>query len=173
LTGGDDIRGEYKNQQAFNFKFDGMVLVLSNHPVFTGGSASRAKRRTITIPCNNPVLEVKRRDLEKEFEPELAAFTNHLLSLSDEYVTKVLRGVWEVPKCTLEFWTNQMREDYLASWVNDCVVFDANARTNIGKNINEAGMGAEPVTLIGSYARYCREAGGIPKGVRNFSPDLK
>ena len=34
VTGGDAIRGEAKNKQAFDFTFEGMVMLSSNYPIF-------------------------------------------------------------------------------------------------------------------------------------------
>lgn len=50
LTGGDFIRGEEKGKQKFDYRYDGMVLVMSNMPIFTGSAASRVARRAITMP---------------------------------------------------------------------------------------------------------------------------
>ncbi len=80
-----------------------MVLVCSNLPVFGGENASRVKRRVITIPCNNSVPLHQRKNLERIFAPELAAFTNYILSISDDKVTEVLSGITDVPECSLEF----------------------------------------------------------------------
>jgi putative DNA primase/helicase len=55
LTGGDWIRAEEKGKKAFQYRYDGMVAVLSNIPIFTGDAASRIARRVITIPCNSNV----------------------------------------------------------------------------------------------------------------------
>ncbi|MFW6358644.1 MAG: DUF3854 domain-containing protein, partial [Chroococcales cyanobacterium] len=89
LTGDDWIRAEEKNKTPFQYQFQGMVLVCSNFPIFEGSAASRVARRVIEIPCHNPVLPEKRRDLTEEFEPELDAFTNYVLSLPDSHVSAV------------------------------------------------------------------------------------
>ncbi|MBW4644767.1 MAG: DUF3854 domain-containing protein [Goleter apudmare HA4340-LM2] len=171
LTGEDQVRAEEKRQKSFNFDYQGMTLVVSNFPVFSGGSSSRAKRRTITVPCNNPVPEAKRQQLSTVFEPELAAFTNYLLSLSDDHVSAVLRGKKEIPECTLEFWNNQMKGDSIAAWLNDKVIYDPNAVTPIGNDRNE-GANGEPRTLFGSYIQHCAASGDSPKSSKVFSPDL-
>lgn len=172
LTGEDLIRAEEKGKKAFQFRYDGMVLVLSNLPIFTGDSASRVKRRVISIPCNNPVATKARRNLEAEFEPELAAFTNYVLSLSDEHVKNVLLGLEEIPECTLEFWENRLRVDSIAAWINNHVIYDPMATTAVGCDRSEGEAGAAITTLFGSYNRYCRLVGDLPKSHKNFSPDL-
>ncbi len=69
LTGGDWLRAEEKGKKAFQYRYDGMVLLLSNIPIFTGDAASRIARRVITAPCNNTVAVGQRRDLNREFTP--------------------------------------------------------------------------------------------------------
>ncbi|MCC2694082.1 DUF3854 domain-containing protein [Nodularia sp. LEGE 04288] len=171
LTGEDKIRAEEKRKKSFNFDYQGMTLVCSNFPIFAGGSSSRAKRRTITVPCNRRVVERQRRELSKVFEPELAAFTLYLLSLDDDHVSRVMKGEKEIPQCTLEFWENQMKGDSVSSWINDCIVYDINALTPIGNDRNEGNNGT-PYTLFGSYVSHCLKTGGSPKSSRTFSPDL-
>ncbi|WP_414551470.1 DUF3854 domain-containing protein [Anabaena sp. CCY 0017] len=172
LTGEDYLRAEEKHKTAFKFKYDGMVMVMSNLPIFGGEAASRVKRRVITVPCNNVCPQDKLLDLKQVFEPELPAFTNFILSIPDDRVTSVLRGLQEIPECTLEFWENRMRIDSIASWINQSVIWDAEALTPVGFNKNEGSNGEEIVTLFGSYTRHCYNLGNAPKSHNNFSPDL-
>ncbi|MBA3923181.1 MAG: hypothetical protein H0X31_16405 [Nostocaceae cyanobacterium] len=171
LTGGDWIRAEEKGKKAFQYRYDGMVVVLSNLPIFTGDAASRIARRVITVPCNNSVPLGQRRDLNAEFTPELDAFTNHVLDLPDAHVTRVLMGLVDIPECTLEFWENRIRTDSIAAWINDWVIYDVLAETPIGSDKNEWEKGA-PVMLYGSYCLHCKQSGTQPKASKNFSPDF-
>ncbi|HEY9871902.1 MAG TPA: phage/plasmid primase, P4 family, partial [Candidatus Obscuribacterales bacterium] len=75
LTGGDLLRGEEKGKKAFHFLFDGMVIIASNFPIFAGDNSSGMSRRTITVPFMNAIAPGQRRDLNAEFQAELAAFT--------------------------------------------------------------------------------------------------
>ena len=172
LTGEDDIRAEDKGKKAFLYRYDGMVLVLSNLPIFMGESVSRVKRRVIPVPCNNAVPVAKRCNLEEDFKPELGAFTNYILSLEDDHVTRVILGLNEIPECTLEFWENRMRVDSIAAWVNQHIIADPLAVTPIGSDRNEGQDGSIITTLFGSYNRYCHQSGSSPKNRNNFSPDL-
>jgi len=171
LTGGDWIRAEEKGKKGFQYRYDGMTLVMSNTPIFTGSAASRIKRRVITAPCNAVVSPLQVRDMGEEFKPELDAFTNYVLSIPDTHVTAVLRGLTEVPECTLEFWENRMRVDSIASWLNDRVIYDPLAKTAIGSNKDE-GLDRVAVTLYGDYCQHARQSGVGVKSHRNFSPDL-
>jgi putative DNA primase/helicase len=171
LTGGDWIRGEEKNKKAFQYRFDGLCLVLSNKPIFTGSAASRIARRAITLPCNNQTPKNQIRDLNVEFQSQLDAFTNYVLSIPDERVTQVLKGLADTPECSAEFWENRMRVDSIAAWVNEWVIQDVTAQTLIGMNKDE-GLDKQPETLYGSYSLFCRQAGMAAKSHINFSPDL-
>lgn len=171
LTGGDWIRAEEKGKKALQYRYDGMVVVCSNLPIFTGDAAARIQRRVITVPCNNPVPASIRRDLNAEFQPELDAFTNYILSIPDEHVTKVLMGIANIPECTQSFWENRIRVDSIAAWINDWVIYDPLAMTPIGSN-KEEGLNGNPRTLYGSYCLHCKQSGTAPKANKNFSPDL-
>lgn len=171
LTGGDWIRAEEKGKKAFQYRYDGMVVVLSNLPIFTGDAASRIARRVITVPCNSSVPIGQRRDLNAEFTSELDAFTNHVLSIPDAHVTRVLTGLVDIPECTLEFWENRIRTDSIAAWLNDWVIYDVLAETPIGSDKNEWEQGTIS-TLYGSYCYHCKQSGTSPKANKNFSPDL-
>jgi len=171
LTGEDLIRAEEKGKKAYFYGFKGIAWLLSNLPIFIGESKSRVKRRAVTVPCNNVVAPSQRRNLEQEFEPELAAFTNYLLSISDEEVTRTILLTEDIPEVNLEFWLNQLRVDSIAAWLNDNVIVDPNAQTYIGSDKNE-GDNSTPTTLFGSYTLHCRNAGDSPKSNKNFSPDL-
>ncbi|MEB3278074.1 MAG: hypothetical protein VKK42_04040, partial [Lyngbya sp.] len=171
LVGGNNLTGEQKGKPAFQFRFTGMAMLVSEHPIAQGVKGNGWKRRIIPVPMNLKVADKNRRDLRAEFQPELAAFTNYLLSLSDEFVTQTLRGVGDIPECQLQFWQSRMREDSIAAWVNDCVIRDPSAKTSIGSDRGE-GEKITPVTLFGSYADYCKRSGMTPKSVTRFSPEL-
>ncbi|MEB3277392.1 MAG: hypothetical protein VKK42_00530, partial [Lyngbya sp.] len=171
LVGGNNLTGEQKGKPAFQFRFTGMAMLVSEHPIAQGVKGNGWKRRVIPVPMNLKVADKNRRDLRAEFQPELAAFTNYLLSLSDEFVTQTLRGVGDIPECKLQFWQSRLREDSIAAWVNDCVIRDPSAKTSIGSDKSEAEK-ITPITLFGSYADYCKRSGMTPKSVTRFSPEL-
>ncbi|MEL7038675.1 MAG: DUF3854 domain-containing protein [Cyanobacteria bacterium J06592_8] len=172
-VGGDHLRGEQKNKPAFQFKFDGMALMISEHPIAQGTKGNGWKRRVISLPMNVKVADQKRRDLNKDFQPELAAFTNYLLSLDDEFVTETLRGAGSSAISQLSFWQSRIREDSIAAWLNDRVIYDPCTSTPVGRDKNEADQnGGQVTTLFGSYSQYCQESGNQSKAIKNFSPDL-
>ncbi len=117
----------------------------------------------------------KKRDLMKDFEPELGAFTSYLLSIPSEKIDRVLKGYGE-RAIDLTVWSAQMRSDGLAAWVNDWVVEDHLAQVRIGSNSKEWMRDEEydPTmsTLYGSYALYCQQTNRSAKSPQNFSAEL-
>ena len=170
-TGGDLLRAEQKNKPSFQYRFEGMVLMLSEHPKAQGIRGNGYKRRCIVLPMNAKVQDKDRRDLNAEFQPELGGFTNYLLGLSDEFVSATLRGVGEIPECKLSFFQARLQEDSLAAWLNDCLIKDTEAKAPVGADKDE-GSRSTPETLFGSYADYCRRSGMNAKSIVRFSPEL-
>ncbi len=175
LTGGDYLRGRRLFKDGFNFRFDGMALVTSNNPIFHAGTGRWLTRRTLATPFNNIVPEHKMRDLEKEFEPELSAFTHYLLSIPETEIEAALRGIGQ-PSMSATLWETQVRSDGLASWVNDWVIADPTAKTQIGSNAkqwtDESDYDPTTSTLFGSYCLHTRQTNRTPLTKDNFSANL-
>lgn len=171
LTGEDWLRAEEKGKKAFQFRYEGMVLVASNFPIFQGDSSSGLTRRTILVPFSYVPKNGDRRNLNKEFEAELSAFTNYLLSLSDGFVTDTLLGTGKIQAVERETWANRQRTDSIAAWLNDWVIYDPTASTPVGSDRHE-GKDKTPITLYGSYCLHAQQSGTQSKSVKNFSPDL-
>ncbi len=64
----------------FRTVLPGLAIVTSNAPIFHADGGSWLTRRILMLAFDHkpPAGQVK--DLETEFEPELSAFTNYLLS---------------------------------------------------------------------------------------------
>jgi putative DNA primase/helicase len=166
LTGGDWLRAEEKGKKPFKFRFEGMVAVASNFPIFGADNSSGMSRRTIAVPFDAVVARNARRNLDNDFEPELPAFTNYLLSLDDVWVANTLRGVMDIPEVGAQFWESKIREDSIAGFLNDKLILDPLAQVSIGDSPN-----AED-TLYQAYHKYCDNQGHKPQAVKNFSPNL-
>ena len=170
LTGGDLLRAEQKHKTAFAFHYQGVAMVASNYPIFAGDTSSGLHRRALMVPFTVQCPPENRRNLEAEFEPELAALTTYLLSLKDDFVTQTLMGCGEQsPEVTELTWEMRMRTDSLAAWLNECVVKKPAADgyyAEVGSNTEDA------TSLFGSYHQWCRATGSKPVGLREFSPRL-
>ena len=167
LTGGDAIRGEIKRKQAFDFQFEGMVMLASNYPIFSGDTSSGIYRRLLMVPFNQAVSPQKRRNLEAEFESELAALTNQVLAIPDQKVADTLRqSINQSTEVMNQTWEYRIRQDSVAGWLNEWVIRDPLACERVGNDRGNAD------SLFGSYYQYCEQSGSRPKGSREFSPAL-
>ncbi|MBD2470669.1 phage/plasmid primase, P4 family [Nostoc sp. FACHB-145] len=166
LTGQDSIFAEEKGKQGFQFKFDGMVIMASNDPVFVTRNSSWLTRRQILIPFTIAVDKTQRRDLETEFQPELNALTQYLLSIPDETVTQVLRSATDNPELSQHILEQQIASNAIAGWLNEGVIKDTTIKTLIGNDKTDT------KSLFGSYVQWCRKSGNYAPSLRNFSPEL-
>jgi hypothetical protein len=159
ITGGDSIRGEKKGKDAFKFRYEGMVAIASNDPIFLGDSSYGLSRRLITIPFKYQVPVNERRDLEAEFTADLPAFTSYLLSLDRDWVKSILMGSDRVAQVRETEWDLTTRTDSIAGFFDDSLIFDAGAKTST-------------LTLYKAYQDYCKESGLSAKSIHKFTPDL-
>ena len=147
-----------------------MAVVTSNSPIFQG-MPNWLKRRILALRATHKPKIC--RDLTAEFEPELSAFTRYLLTISNSEITRVLRFKGENMGSTL--WESAIRQDSIAAWINEWVIFDDAAITQIGCDRTEwenRNYNPYESTLFGSYSLYCRQTGLQAKGKNNFSSDL-
>ena len=166
LVGQDFIRAEAKGKQGFQFQFGGMVMLSSNFPIFAGDSSSGMARRALVVPFHHAVKAGQRRDLETEFEPELAALTNYVLAIPDETVTATLLQLEASPEVLSQTWEYRVRSDSITAWLNEHVIHDPFAFSTVGNDKTQK------ETLFGSYWNFCDRTGSRAKGSREFSPSL-
>jgi putative DNA primase/helicase len=174
LTGQDTLSGRRLYKDGLNFRFLGMVIVTSNAPIFHADGGSWLTRRIVMLPFDRKPAADKVRDLEAEFELELPAFTNYLLSIPNAEITRVLRRMGK-DEVNPALWQAKIRTDSIAAWVNEWVIHDPTAKTQIGSDRHEWAdreYDAQLSTLFGSYSHYCRISGLQAKGKNNFSSDL-
>ncbi|WP_013335025.1 DNA primase family protein [Gloeothece verrucosa] len=175
ITGQDLLRGRRLYKDGFNFRFEGMCAVSSNNPIFHSGSGRWLTRRVLMVPFELAVPDGKVRNLEKEFEPELSAFTHYLLSIPETQIEATLKGLNKKQVISKTLWESQIRSDGLASWLNDEIVFEVTARTQIGSNAREwDNLDYDPTTstLFGSYCHHIKRSGRQPLTKDNFSANL-
>lgn len=183
LTGGDNICGKRLYQDSFDFKWRGMAIVTANSPVLLG-AGSWLKRRAIVVRCDYQPEVV--RDLDAEFENEITAFTRYLLSIPVSSINSMLRGYkldiadGDSPYSassldTSSFWDIAIRQDSIAAWIDECVVYERGAFTRVGRDKDEwlhSTYNPSMSTLFGSYHAYCRGAGLHGKSVNTFAEEL-
>jgi putative DNA primase/helicase len=161
ITGGDSIRGEKKGKDAFKFRYEGMVAIASNDPIFLGDSSYGLSRRLITIPFKYQVPVSQRRDLETEFTTDLPAFTSYLLSLDNDWVKSTLLGSSEVAEIRETEWDLTTRTDSIAGFYDDSLIFDPAPDIKTSTSL-----------LYSAYQDYCKASGLSAKSIHKFTPDL-
>ena len=174
LTGQDRLSGRRLFENGFEFIFGGLTVATSNFPIFHTNVGSWLTRRVKMIPFNYQCPSHKKRDLMREFEPELGAFTSYLLSIPEKEIENVLNGLGK-EGLSSTVWEAQMRSDGMAAWVNDHLIQDCLASTKIGSNSKEwrdEEYDATRSTLYGSYVWYCQQTNRSAKSPQNFSAEL-
>ncbi len=159
ILGGDSLRGEEKGLKSFKFKYEGMVAMASNDPVFMGDNSYGLSRRLIPIPFLNKISKEDRRDLTAEFKADLPAFTTYLLNLDPDWITKTLRGANDLQVIKDLEWEMTIRTDSIAAFYDDRLVCDPGAE-----------ISAAAVYEI--YDDYCTKYNFGRKHINNFCPSL-
>lgn len=174
LTGQDELTAKRLYKDGFNFIFKGLALITANAPALLG-AGSWMKRRALVVNCTHQ--PTKEKHLDALFAPEIAAFTRYLLSISNDRINQVLRD--ERPssgEVTAAFWEMAQRQDSIAAWIDECIVFEDGAFTLGGNNKDEwptTSYDPHCSTLFGSYHHYCRRTGLQGKSLNNFAPELE
>ncbi|WP_333310223.1 DUF3854 domain-containing protein [Microcoleus sp. B7-D4] len=172
MTGGALINGRNLYERSVTFKFPGLALITANQPCFPASALSWLKRRIIQHEFAYTPTK-RNRNLVREFEPEISAFTRYLLSIPVAEIERILDP--EDQSINGTFWEDRVRADPMAAWLNELVIHDAEAKTAVGADKNEwkdATYVPTNSTLFGSYNHYCTGGGYSAKGKNNFSADL-
>ena len=174
LTGQDRLSGRKLFNDGFEYIFSGLAVVTSNKPIFHTDIGSWLTRRVAMIPFDYEYPNHKKRDLIKEFDPELSAFTTYLLNISDAEIDVVFKGLNRKINSTV--WESQIRSDGLAGWVNEWIIADSDSKVKIGSNKFEwstyENYCPQQSSLYGSYVLHCQRTGRSAKSPQNFSAEL-
>jgi putative DNA primase/helicase len=172
LTGGGKISGRQLYKSAINFTFNGLALITANQPCFPASGISWLKRRIIQQEFRHHPSKPNVY-LQKQLEPELSAFTRHLLSIPVAEIERILSQ--ESRGLNLTFWDDRIQADPLASWINDHIIHEVGAETAIGGDKDEwkeKEYDASRSTLFGGYNLTCRQGNSIPLSKNKFSANL-
>jgi len=172
MTGEDKLSGRPIRESWIEFYSSALCIVTANKPIFSGQGHSWYGRRAVVLKFDNYVE--KPRNLMKEFEPQISAFLNYLLTISDEDITLTFekkRGV------SLHAWESMVESDSVAAWINDCIKREPGYMSTIGAKPGELDAiksGAlasnfETLTLYAHYVWYCRENGLMARSKNTFS----
>lgn len=163
FTGGDAIgyREIYKSAASAFFK--GMLLVISNNPIFTGDTAG-IDRRLCSVHFNNPIpSHLRNSKLEELLKEEIPNLVSVALNLSDQEVTTFIKGIGQalIPEFRANEWEMKCQTNTIAAWMNDNLIFDADSDDTRIKD------------LYTSYTNWSKEANiSKPKSLVKFPKEL-
>ena len=171
MIGGDRIRAEEKMKQpGEDFIFTGMVIVAANTSIRSNDYSSGLKRRRLTIRFDHVVPTPHRRNLIPEFEAELPAFVNWVLTLG---VTEARRLVCDVDinhplyDAARE---NLLETNHLAQWAEARLTYTEQPQDLMP--IGTLALSCEQY-LYPNYRVFCEDNGIVrPLSTSSFSPSL-
>jgi Family of unknown function (DUF5906) len=172
VTGGDSLRGEEKGIKAFKFKFQGMVTLASNTPIFMGDDSYGLSRRLIAIPFAHTIPKAERRDLTAEFTADLPAFTTYLLGLDRDWVTDTLRQANDLKAIKDLEWEMTIRTDSIAAFYEEKLIYDPKLTEYDGDKLVYERDWVTAANAYKSYREFCADTGFAPKHQNNFAPSL-
>lgn len=171
-TGGEYLRYERKGKDSTQFIFEGLTLVTSNQPVFTGKNLKAIQRRQVLVEFNRTASKSDPHLLDK-LKSQLEAWTNYLLSIPVERIESVLKGKNATQKTT--DWRAYCLSSSVASWINDHLIKVNDCNLPVGNNKNECSTDQSPneaKTAFGSYHAYCRDTGLQAMSLQTFSHEV-
>jgi putative DNA primase/helicase len=171
ITGGDPIRLERKyRQQGGLFTFTGVVVIAGNEVIQSVDYTSGLSRRRLTVVMNNRVEEAKRDpDLLDKLCSELPGILNWVLALDWKSAREILRNTASIGlERSREV---QLDTNPIAAWADECLVYEAEAKAQIGNLPNDPDMFEAKISkwLYVSYVHWCRSGGYRPMAIRRFS----
>lgn len=172
LTGQDPIRYERKGiQQCKDYVYEGMVILSANEPPESSDRTSGQERRKLTVGLDNRIPEYEGRNLALEFKPFLPGLLKRVLEIPRDRVTALIKHTERnVPALARKKWSQLTETNPIAAWVDECTVFDHEAKSYIGKD--DATKAHR--WLYANFCQYQRESGHksvLP--VKRFSANLR
>jgi putative DNA primase/helicase len=174
LTGGDKVRYREIYKKRGEAYFLGLLLVLSNNPVFAGDTTG-VERRLSLVQFLNPIPKHLRSSTAEQFlEAEIPSLIPLALMLKDAQVTSLIKGLGddEIPEFKQQEWLMKTQVNSLAAWANENLIHDLDASTAVGDG-RKTDSEYNTQTLYGNYRDYC-DASGVkqPFQLTSFSGSL-
>ena len=173
LTGGDRVRYREIYKKPGNSPFYGLLLVLSNNPIFAGDTTG-LERRLCLIQFLNPIpRHLRDSKAEQLMDAELPNLIPIALSLSDSHVTSVLKGLGddEIPAFKQQEWLMKCQTSSIAFHANEWLLHDPDAEIAIGDG-RRSDNGSDKETVYGHYRDCCEISGLKPFSLVGYSNNL-
>jgi putative DNA primase/helicase len=174
LTGGDKVRYREIYKKRGEAYFLGLLLVLSNNPVFAGDTTGIDRRISVAQFLNPIPKHLRSSTAEQLFEAEIPSLIPIALMLKDAQVTSLIKGLGddEIPEFKQQEWLMKTQVNSLAAWANENLIHELDASTAVGDG-RKSDSGYNTQTLYGNYRDYC-DASGVkqPFQLTSFSGSL-
>jgi putative DNA primase/helicase len=184
LTGQDTLPYEVKFKQSKGgFNPDALVIVSTNEVIQSSDYTSGLQRRRISIPMFNQIkgdrqknlIEHKNGQMYGDFLPYIPGLLNWVLAMDEFEATSIVKNYEEsVPSLLAMKAKTLVETNPIADWLDNFVVYQAEARTNIGvakrdKDSNSPHWYLDTDRwLYPNYAEYCHNSGTRPVSLRRF-----
>lgn len=173
LTGGDRVRYREIYKKPGNSPFYGLLLVLSNNPIFAGDTTG-LERRLCLMQFLNPIpRHLRDSSAEKLMDAELPFLIPIALSLDDSQVTSLIKGLGddEIPAFKQQEWLMKCQTSSIAFHANEWLIREPNAEIAIGDG-RRSENGSEKETAYGHYRDCCEISGLKPFSLVGYSNNL-
>ena len=184
LTGQDSLPYEVKFKQSKGgFTPTAMVIVTTNEVIQSCDYTSGLARRRISIPMSNQIksncqknlIEYKSGQMHGEFLEYIPGLLNWVLAMDEKSATSIVKNFEiKVPSLLAMKARTLVETNPIADWLDNFVVYDKEARTNIGvakrdKDSNSPCWFLDTDRwLYANYCEYCHNSGTRPVSLRRF-----
>ena len=184
LTGQDSLPYEVKFKQSKGgFTPSALVIVSTNEVIQSCDYTSGLARRRISIPMFNQIkgdrqknlIEHKNGKMYGDFLPYIPGLLNWVLEMDEESATSIVKNYEaNVPSLLAMKARTLVETNPIADWLDNFVVFEKEARTNVGiakrdKDSNSPCWYLDTEKwLYPNYCEYCHNSGTRPVSLRRF-----
>ncbi|AFY82880.1 DUF3854 domain-containing protein [Oscillatoria acuminata] len=161
LTGGDSISYRQIYKKPASSPFYGSLIVVSNRAIFAGDTTG-LERRLCLVNFDRRVPDIERNSrIEDALQEELGALTAIALSMPDNLVTELIRGIGsaDVPEFRSASWQLTLDTNSVALHLDECLVNDADAQIEVA-------------SLYEDYREFCQNSGVSPMAKQRYSQEL-
>ena len=184
LTGQDTLPYEVKFKQSKGgFTPDALVIISTNETIQSTDYTSGLARRRISIPMNNRIpshkqknlIATKKGELKGEFVPYIPGLLNWVLEMDEKSATEIIKNYeTRVPSLLTMKARTLVETNPIADWLDNFVVYDSSARTNIGVARRDTDSNSPfwyldtEKWLYPNYCEYCHNSGTKAVSLRRF-----
>ena len=184
LTGQDTLPYEVKFKQSKGgFTPDALVIITTNEVIQSYDYTSGLARRRISVPMFNQIkgnrqknlIEHKNGKMYGEFLPYIPGLLNWVLEMDESVASSIVKNYEvKVPSLLAQKAKTLVETNPIADWLDNFVVHDPTARTNIGvakrnkDRLSSSWYLDTEKWLYPNYCEYCHNSGTKAVSLRRF-----